>query len=181
MWVAKWKRCEWSCDDSRERPISRAGSCARRTQASPNQVGLTVGTSRRRTPGRRREELATLASISINYVRLERGKETRPRPSVLDAIACALFPDWDYQIRSCVARLRAQSGIALDAPERRRPQEDPEGLPIHHDAMLLLDLTAPEPAAHPLIPRSWAASAAFLPDGTRSRTLRRNSGALLSL
>ncbi|MGW0580403.1 transcriptional regulator, partial [Streptomyces sp. NPDC002920] len=33
---------------------------ARRTRTSPDQVGLTAGTGLRRTPGLRREELATL-------------------------------------------------------------------------------------------------------------------------
>ncbi|MGI5427293.1 helix-turn-helix domain-containing protein [Streptomyces sp. CA-179760] len=59
---------------------------ARRTQTLPGQVGLTVGPGLRRTPGLRREEPATLAGMSIDYyVRLERGKETRPSPAVLDA------------------------------------------------------------------------------------------------
>lgn len=67
---------------------------ARRTQTSPDQVGLTVGAGIRRTPGLRREELATLAGISIDYyVRLERGKETRPSPALLDALARALHMD----------------------------------------------------------------------------------------
>ncbi|MER5949854.1 helix-turn-helix transcriptional regulator [Streptomyces sp. NPDC001904] len=67
---------------------------ARRTQTSPARVGLTVGTGVRRTPGLRREELATLAGISIDYyVRLERGKETRPSPAVLDSLARALHMD----------------------------------------------------------------------------------------
>jgi transcriptional regulator with XRE-family HTH domain len=273
---------------------------ARRTQTSPDQVGLTVGPGLRRTPGLRREELATLAGMSIDYyVRLERGKETRPSPAVLDALARALrlddaehqhlrelaaraaryapepppppsrtvrphlkliletlrpspayvisrsmdllawnpgglalyagiadwpvgqrnlarylflhptarglFPDWDEQVRGCVARLRSLAGTAPDAPDltqlvgelvlkspdfaklwerydvigRKRLQKtfhhpevgvltltgqsmqlestpgqrlgvytaDP-GTP-DHDAMLLLDLTAPEPARPP--------------------------------
>lgn len=185
---------------------------ARRRQTRPEQVGLTAGPGLRRTPGLRREEVATLAGISIDYyVRLERGKETRPSPSVLDALARALdlderehrhlrelaalaaryapepppppsrtvrphlkllletmrpypayivsrsmdflagnpgglalyagleewpvkqrnlarylflhpaardlFPDWDSQVRACVARLRAQAGTVPDAPD----------------------------------------------------------------
>ncbi|MHA5053222.1 helix-turn-helix transcriptional regulator [Streptomyces sp. SD15] len=273
---------------------------ARRTQTSPDQVGLTVGTGLRRTPGLRREELATLAGISIDYyVRLERGKETRPSPSVLDALARALrlddaehqhlrelaaraaryapepapppsrtvrphlklvletmrpspayvisrsmdllawnpgglalyagladwpaaqrnlarylflhptartlFPDWDYQVRGCVARLRTVAGTDPDAPDltslvgelllkspdfaklwerydvtgRKKTEKtfhhpevgiltlsgqsmQLEGTPGQrlgvytaepgtpdHDAMLLLDMTAPQPAGHP--------------------------------
>ncbi|MEV4033578.1 helix-turn-helix transcriptional regulator [Streptomyces umbrinus] len=273
---------------------------ARRSQTSPDQVGLTVSTGLRRTPGLRREELATLAGISIDYyVRLERGKERRPSPAVLEALARALqlddaehqhlrelaaraaryapepsmppsrtvgphlkllletmrpspayvvsrsmdllawnsgglalyagladwpdtqrnlarylflhptahtlFPDWDYQVRGCVARLRAVAGTDPDAPDltglvgelllkspdfvklwerydvvgRKKSQKTfhhPQagiltlyGQSLHlegtsgqrlgvyttepgtpdHDAMLLLDVTAPDTAAHP--------------------------------
>ncbi|PVE11798.1 helix-turn-helix transcriptional regulator [Streptomyces scopuliridis] len=64
---------------------------ARRAQVTPKDVGLAAGGGLRRTPGLRREELATLAGISIDYyARLERGKETNPSPSVVDALARAL-------------------------------------------------------------------------------------------
>ncbi|QJS99857.1 helix-turn-helix domain-containing protein [Streptomyces asoensis] len=64
---------------------------ARRTRVTPGDVGLPVSSGVRRTPGLRREELATLAGISIDYyARLERGTETRPSPSVIDAIARVL-------------------------------------------------------------------------------------------
>jgi transcriptional regulator with XRE-family HTH domain len=46
---------------------------------------------RRRTPGLRREELATLAGVSIDYlVRLEQGRDTNPSPAVVMAFADAL-------------------------------------------------------------------------------------------
>ncbi|MFC7258480.1 helix-turn-helix transcriptional regulator [Streptomyces lutosisoli] len=65
---------------------------ARRARVTPEEAGLRVGAGLRRTPGLRREELATLAGISIDYyVRLERGRETRPSPSVVDALARALL------------------------------------------------------------------------------------------
>lgn len=64
---------------------------ARRTEVSPDEVGITVGPGLRRTPGLRREELATLAGVSIDYyARLERGREVHPSPAVLDALAGAL-------------------------------------------------------------------------------------------
>lgn len=64
---------------------------ARRTQLSPEDAGLTVGPGWRRTPGLRREELASLAGVSVDYyTRLERGKETRPSPAVVGALARAL-------------------------------------------------------------------------------------------
>lgn len=64
---------------------------ARRAQVSPSDAGLPAGTGLRRTPGLRREELATLAGVSVDYyTRLERGRETNPSPSVIDALARAL-------------------------------------------------------------------------------------------
>src|ERR1700754_1185084 len=67
---------------------------ARREEVTPDQAGLTVGPGLRRTPGLRREELATLSGVSVDYyTRLERGRETRPSPAVVDALARALQLD----------------------------------------------------------------------------------------
>jgi transcriptional regulator with XRE-family HTH domain len=66
---------------------------ARREQLQPGDVGLP-NNGRRRTPGLRREEVATLAGVSIDYlVRLEQGRDTRPSPSVIAALAGALCLD----------------------------------------------------------------------------------------
>jgi transcriptional regulator with XRE-family HTH domain len=63
---------------------------ARRERLSPAEVGFP-DSGRRRTPGLRREEVATLAGVSIDYlVRLEQGRDTNPSPSVLNALAIAL-------------------------------------------------------------------------------------------
>ncbi|MEU8899001.1 helix-turn-helix domain-containing protein [Nocardia sp. NPDC048505] len=63
---------------------------SRRESVTPAHVGLPAG-PRRRTPGLRRAELATLAGVSVEYViRLEQGRDRRPSPSVLSAIANAL-------------------------------------------------------------------------------------------
>lgn len=68
---------------------------SRRERLRPTDVGLTA-TSRRRTPGLRREELATLAGVSIDYlVRLEQGRDTNPSPEILAALANALRLDPD--------------------------------------------------------------------------------------
>lgn len=49
---------------------------ARRARITPVEAGLATGPVPRRTPGLRREELATLAGISTDYyTRLERGDE----------------------------------------------------------------------------------------------------------
>ncbi|WP_326672264.1 helix-turn-helix transcriptional regulator [Streptomyces canus] len=97
---------------------------ARRTQTSPDQVGITVGGGLRRTPGLRREELATLAGISIDYyVRLERGKETRPSPSVLDALARALqLDDAEHQhLRELAAQAARYAPEPPPPPSRTVP------------------------------------------------------------
>ncbi|MES4902818.1 MULTISPECIES: helix-turn-helix transcriptional regulator [unclassified Streptomyces] len=62
----------------------------RREAVSPAEVGLPVG-PRRRTPGLRRAELATLAGVSVEYVtRLEQGRDRRPSAQVISALADAL-------------------------------------------------------------------------------------------
>lgn len=63
---------------------------ARREALSPSEVGL-VDNGRRRTPGLRREEVAALAGVSIDYLtRLEQGRDVHPSASVLAALADAL-------------------------------------------------------------------------------------------
>jgi transcriptional regulator with XRE-family HTH domain len=63
---------------------------SRRERLRPEDVGLAPG-SRRRTPGLRREEVAVLAHISIEYyVRLEQGRAPRPSGDVLAGIGGAL-------------------------------------------------------------------------------------------
>ncbi|MEU6351725.1 helix-turn-helix transcriptional regulator [Streptomyces sp. NPDC047072] len=80
---------------------------ARRARLTPGEAGLAAGSGIRRTPGLRREELATLAGISVDYyVRLERGRETRPSASVVDALARALRLEEDEHdhLRTLAAR-----------------------------------------------------------------------------
>jgi transcriptional regulator with XRE-family HTH domain len=67
---------------------------SRRANVTPAQVGMPAGDGERRVPGLRREEVATLAGVSVNYyTKLERGKITSASDSVLDAIARALHLD----------------------------------------------------------------------------------------
>ena len=95
---------------------------ARRAAVSPAELGLPAGASRRRTPGLRREELAALAGVSIDYyIRLERGKETRPSPSVLDALARALRLDAEetsYLRDLAQQAARGAAGDPRPAPSR---------------------------------------------------------------
>lgn len=88
---------------------------ARRSQVRPEQVGL-AGAGRRRVPGLRRDELATLAGMSEQYlVRLEQGRDRNPSRQVLAALGRALRLDADG-----VAHLNRLVAPAdpPDAPER---------------------------------------------------------------
>jgi transcriptional regulator with XRE-family HTH domain len=67
---------------------------ARRELVTPAEVGLPAGGGTRRVPGLRREEVASLAGISIEYyLRLERGRDRTPSAQVVDALAEALLLD----------------------------------------------------------------------------------------
>ena len=66
---------------------------AKRAAVSPSQAGIPT-TGARRVPGLRREEVAFLAAVSVDwYVRLEQGRPVTPSESVLDAIAKILQLD----------------------------------------------------------------------------------------
>ncbi|MFI1355293.1 helix-turn-helix transcriptional regulator [Streptomyces sp. NPDC020898] len=112
---------------------------ARRARIGPAEAGLPEGLGLRRTPGLRREELATLAGVSIDYyTRLERGRETNPSPSVVDALAAALRLDGDERdhLRDLAAR------AARSAPE---PSKAP-GPAVPPGVGLLLESMRPYPA-----------------------------------
>lgn len=63
---------------------------ARRGRLSPESVGMRAN-RRRRTPGLRREEVAELAGIGVDwYIRLEQGRPVTPSAATIDALARAL-------------------------------------------------------------------------------------------
>jgi transcriptional regulator with XRE-family HTH domain len=63
---------------------------SRRAHLRPEDVGLPAG-RRRRTPGLRREEVAELAGIGVDwYIRLEQGRSVTPSTTTIDALARAL-------------------------------------------------------------------------------------------
>ena len=98
---------------------------ARRSQVTPADVGFAPGAGVRRTPGLRREEVAALAGMSIDYyTRLERGKEARPSPAVVDALARALKLDHDEHehLRALAARA---ARYAPGPAGRARPYRPP--------------------------------------------------------
>lgn len=67
---------------------------SRRARISPQSAGLPVSGRKRRVPGLRREEVAALAGLSVDYyIRLERGGLTNASDEVLQAIARALRLD----------------------------------------------------------------------------------------
>jgi transcriptional regulator with XRE-family HTH domain len=62
----------------------------RRARVQPTDVGLAGG-QRRRTPGLRRQEVAQLAGMSVDYyIRLEQGRGPRPSRQMIAAIGRAL-------------------------------------------------------------------------------------------
>ncbi|MFF1697629.1 helix-turn-helix domain-containing protein [Streptomyces sp. NPDC058257] len=104
---------------------------SRRGRVSPRQVGLPALGAHRRVPGLRREEVALLAGVSVDYyVRLERGHLAGASDSVLDAVADAL--QLDTAERSHLFDLaRASRGRGLEA----REQGVPEGVQRVLDAL----------------------------------------------
>ncbi|HYZ27865.1 MAG TPA: helix-turn-helix transcriptional regulator, partial [Thermoleophilaceae bacterium] len=68
------------------------GGCLRawRDRLPPAEAGVPAAPSRR-VPGLRREEVAQLAGVSLDYLsRLEQGRATNPSPSVVASLARAL-------------------------------------------------------------------------------------------
>ncbi|MFH5232650.1 helix-turn-helix transcriptional regulator [Antrihabitans spumae] len=66
---------------------------SRRARLSPADVGLP-DSGRRRTPGLRREEVAAIAGVSVDYLaRLEQGRDTNPSAAILMALGKALQLD----------------------------------------------------------------------------------------
>jgi transcriptional regulator with XRE-family HTH domain len=110
---------------------------ARRARIHPTDAGLPAGPGRRRTPGLRREELASLAGISIDYyIRLEQGRETNPSPAVLQALARALRLDDE-----AAAHLHALADHAAGRTRLRRTEQS-----VRPGLRLLLDTLRPCPA-----------------------------------
>lgn len=63
---------------------------ARRSRLTPEMMGLSLQ-RRRRTPGLRREEVAELAGIGVDwYIRLEQGRPVSPSPATIEALTRAL-------------------------------------------------------------------------------------------
>ncbi|PZG18468.1 helix-turn-helix domain-containing protein [Nonomuraea aridisoli] len=91
---------------------------ARRAELVPSEVGLPETGSPRRVPGLRREEVAQLASVSVDYyTRIERGR-IPPSASILPVLADALRlgdAERDYLYRL--------AGVISPRPRRRAAQK----------------------------------------------------------
>ena len=88
---------------------------SRRNRLTPQASGLPLYGGNRRVPGLRREEVALLAGLSVDYyVRLERGNLAGASESVLESLASAL--QLDEAERAHLYDLARASG-----PQRRRP------------------------------------------------------------
>ncbi|MEU6556429.1 helix-turn-helix transcriptional regulator [Streptomyces sp. NPDC046915] len=104
-------------NEIREFPASR------RARITPEQAGLPVYGGNRRVPGLRREEVALLSGMSVDYyVRLERGNLRGASEAVLDSVARAL--QLDEAEREHLHDL-ARTGNA-STPRRHRPAARPQ-------------------------------------------------------
>ncbi|MGW5402272.1 helix-turn-helix transcriptional regulator [Streptomyces sp. NPDC003952] len=106
----------------------------RRARVDPAAAGIPTD-SRRRVEGLRREEVAHLSGVSVDYyVRLEQGRATQPSEQVLDALARVL--GLDETEREHLYRL---------ARQRRRRAKAPSGR-IRPEVLRVLDLVSGAPA-----------------------------------
>ena len=98
---------------------------SRRARLTPEQAGLAARGDRRRVKGLRREEVAMLAGVSVDYyARLERGNLAGASESVLEAVAGALhLDDAERQHLHDLARNTEA------APSRRRNRPKPVTTP----------------------------------------------------
>jgi transcriptional regulator with XRE-family HTH domain len=111
---------------------------SRRAKLTPGQTGLPVYGGNRRVPGLRREEVALLAGISVEYyTRLERGNVGSVSDAVLEGVAHAL--QLDEAERDHLFRLTR-------APATRRPaRRTPARKRVRPTIQRMLDLM-PTPA-----------------------------------
>ena len=110
-----------SVEDVDNRNEIRNFLTSRRGKITPEQTGLPAYGGRRRVLGLRREEVALLAGVSVDYyTRLERGDLRGVSETVLDAVANALHldePERDQLINL------AQAANSTQRVRRRPPQD----------------------------------------------------------
>jgi transcriptional regulator with XRE-family HTH domain len=128
---------------------------ARRELVDPADVGLSVA-GVRRTPGLRREEVATLAGVSADYyLRLEQGRDRNPSPQVLEALAGVFGLDataTQYLLSLTSARPRSRRLRREVVPTGVRQLLDVIGLPAFVESRMF-DVLAANRLATALSPR----------------------------
>ena len=93
---------------------------SRRARLNPEQAGLPAYGGNRRVKGLRREEVAMLAGVSVDYyVRMERGSLSGASENVLDALASAL--QLDEAEREHLYALARESGTPSNRRKRKTP------------------------------------------------------------
>ncbi|MFE7568473.1 helix-turn-helix transcriptional regulator [Streptomyces sp. NPDC057539] len=111
----------------------------RRSRITPEQVGI-IGGGRRLQPGLRREEVAMLAGMSVDYyAKMERGNLAGVSVDVLEALARALRLD-DAE----TDHLHDLARAATPAPAHRRPR--PTELTVRPSLQRFLDAVTGAPA-----------------------------------
>jgi transcriptional regulator with XRE-family HTH domain len=113
---------------------------SRRARITPEQAGLPVYGGNRRVAGLRREEVALLAGVSIDYyTRLERGRAPGASESVLEGIARALHLD-EAERAHLFDLARAAAPAGPRAPRRPARQQ------VRPSVRRILDSMASAPA-----------------------------------
>jgi transcriptional regulator with XRE-family HTH domain len=93
---------------------------SRRARITPEEAGLPAYGGNRRVKGLRREEVAMLAGVSVDYyVRMERGSLAGASESVLEALASAL--KLDEAERDHLFALARESGASATRRKRTAP------------------------------------------------------------
>jgi transcriptional regulator with XRE-family HTH domain len=93
---------------------------SRRSRLSPEDAGLPAWGGNRRVKGLRREEVALLAGVSVEYyVRLERGNLGGASQSVLDSVANALQLDEAERAHLHDLARTSSTRVAAGRPARR--------------------------------------------------------------
>ncbi|RSM87202.1 transcriptional regulator [Streptomyces sp. WAC 01325] len=116
---------------------------SRRAQAPAAELGVFEGGRKRRVQGLRREELAELAGVSVDYItRLEQGRVKTASLTVLNALARALRlrPDEHEYLLRCAEEGRAAS------PRATRPHSGFRQQRVLPATQLLLDSMTGVPA-----------------------------------
>lgn len=114
----------------------------RRARLTPDRAGLPAFGGNRRVPGLRREEVALLSGMSVDYyTRLERGDLSGVSGSVLESLARALRLD-DAE----TAHLHDLARAASTSPVTRKPRRRPGADTLRPSIQRLLDAITEAPA-----------------------------------